>query len=465
MKKHLFIILLLTSIISCVFAGSKDTTVILKFDMKEEVAPALWRKTQKAFEMAENIHADIILIHMNTYGGMVVSADSIRTRILNSDIPVYVFVDNNAASAGALISIACDKIFMRPGANIGAATVVNQTGAAMPDKYQSYMRSTMRATAEAHGKDTIIHGKDTTFKWKRNPAIAEAMVDPDMYVKGVIDTGKVITFTANEAVKYGFCDGIVDNVKELIEKESLNPVVIKEYKPGSLDKLIGLLVNPIAQSILIMVIFGGIYFELQTPGIGFPLAAAVTAAILYFAPLYLEGVAAHWEIALFVLGLVLIAVEIFAIPGFGITGISGIILSIVGLSLAMVGTHDFEVEGFGLFFNLFFHALLLVMGSFFVSLVTSIIVSQRLFASSFFGGKIALQASQPTTEGFSSSNLSLKQLVGKEGIAETVLRPSGSVTIDGEPYDAVAQYGFIDKNQKVRVVKHESNQLYVVKTE
>lgn len=464
--KKLFLLITLSILFSSFLnAQKKDTTIILTFDMKEEVAPALWRKTQKAFEMAEKEGARLIIIHMNTYGGMVVSADSIRTLILNSKIPVYVFIDNNAASAGALISVACDKIFMRPGGNIGAATVVNQTGEQMPDKYQSYMRSTMRATAEAQGKDTIINGNDTTYKWKRDPHIAEAMVDADLFVEGVSDTGKVITFTANEAVQNGFCEGIVDNMAELIEKEALNPVVIKEYKPTSMEKLIGLLVSPVFQSLLIMAIFGGLYFELQTPGVGFPLAAAVLAAILYFAPLYLEGIAANWEIAIFIVGIILIGIEIFAIPGFGVAGIAGITLAVLGLSLAMVDSFNFEFEGAGIFAQLMFSAMLLVLGSLFVSIVLSIILSQRMFSSSFFGGKIALKTVQTTTEGYSSANLNLKLLIGKTGIAETVLRPSGSIIIDDELHDAMALYGFIDKNQKIKVVKYESNQLYVVKSE
>lgn len=109
----------------------------------------MWRLARKSFDLAWQEKADYILIHMNTYGGMVVYADSLCSMILNSRKPVWVFIDNNAASAGALISIACDKIYMREGANIGAATVVNQTGEAMPDKYQSYMRSMIRSTAEA----------------------------------------------------------------------------------------------------------------------------------------------------------------------------------------------------------------------------------------------------------------------------------------------------------------------------
>lgn len=462
MKKLIISLSLLLSIVF-VNAQNSDTTKILKFDMKEEVGPALWRKTVKAYDMAKEINADLVLIHMNTYGGMVVSADSIRTKILNSDIPTYVYIDNNAASAGALISIACDKIFMRPGANIGAATVVNQTGEQMPDKYQSYMRSTMRATAEAHGKDTVIEGNDTTYIWKRDPKIAEAMVDADMAVVGVSDTGKVITFTANEAIKFKFCDGIVDSIDELIKEAELKPATITEYKPTSLEKVMGWLVNPVFQSLLIMVIFGGIYFELQSPGVGFPLAAALVAAILYFAPLYLEGIANNWEIALFFVGLILIAVEIFAIPGFGVAGISGIVLAIAGLSLAMVDTFDFEFQRPEIFAEAIFKSLILVLGSLFISLVASIYMSKRMFDSSYIGEKITLQSSQPTTEGFLGVDSHIKDMVGQEGIAETVLRPSGSVQIGNEVFDAKAEYGYIDKGDKVKVTKTEASQIYVIK--
>ena len=158
------------------------------FDIDEEIAPPITRRMEKAFAEAKAMNADLILIHMNTYGGLVVDADTIRTRILNSKIPIIVFIDNNAASAGALISIACQKIYMRKSANIGAATVVNESAQAMPDKYQSYMRATMRSTAEARGRD---------------PKIAEAMVDEDLFIEGISDSGKVLTFTASEALKNG----------------------------------------------------------------------------------------------------------------------------------------------------------------------------------------------------------------------------------------------------------------------
>ena len=141
--------------------AQQDTT-ILRFPIKEKIGPSAWRKTEQAFELARKKDADYVMIHMNTFGGRVAEADSIRSAILDAPMPVYVFIDPNAASAGALISIACDKIYMSPSATMGAATVVNQSGEKAPEKYQSYMRGTMRATAQASGRD---------------PDIAEAMVD------------------------------------------------------------------------------------------------------------------------------------------------------------------------------------------------------------------------------------------------------------------------------------------------
>ncbi len=435
---------------------------ILKFDIKREIGPAVWRQTMQAFDKATQEKASYILIEMNTYGGLVDAADSIRTKILNSKIPVIVFINNNAASAGALISIACDSIYMRSGANIGAATVVNQSGEVVPDKYQSYMRATMRATAEAHGKDTIVNGRDTVFRWKRNPKIAEAMVDPRKSVAGVSDSGEVLTFTAHEAMKHGFCEGIAENVDEVLQKANISDYQIVEYSPSNLEKIMGILVSPYLQGILIMIMIGGIYFELQTPGIGFALGASIVAAILYFAPLYLEGIAEHWEILVFVVGIILMLLEIFVIPGFGVAGIAGVALAILGLTLSMSSGDILNWEGgFSLNLSSFMQSLLVVSISVFAAVVISLIISQSIVKSSLFS-TIALNKSQKVEEGYLSVDKEKSLMVGKTGTAHTVLRPGGKVEIDGEIFDAKAVVGFIDKDKKVEIVKYEMAQLYVM---
>ncbi len=442
-------------------ADSASVTQVYTFKIFREIGSTSWIHTQEAFKEAEEIGADMVLLHMNTYGGQVVFADSIRTKILNSDIPVHVFIDNNAASAGALISIACDSIYMRPGANIGAATVVNQSGEKMPDKYQSYMRSTIRATAEAHGKDTIVSGKDTTYVWRRDPHIAEAMVDESIYIENVIDTGKILTFTTLEAIDNGFCEGQANNIEEVLKKLKVKEYKITAFKPTFYDGLKGFLSSPIFQGILILVIMGGIYFELQTPGVGFPLIAAITAAVLYFAPLYIDGLAANWEIIIFIIGLVLIALEVFVIPGFGVAGVSGVVLVISGLTLSLLDNDLFNFDAVG--FNKLLEALGIVLSGIFGSFLAIIYLSKKLIGSSTFGAKIALQTEENIELGYIGVEASLEELVGEEAIAFTVLRPSGKIEVDDEQYDAVAETGYIDKGTRVKITRFVHGQLYVMK--
>ncbi len=434
--------------------------LVYKLNIKQEITKATWRQTMQAFEAADSLNADVFLIHMNTYGGTVLDADSIRTKIMQSKIPVYVFIDNNAASAGALISIACDSIYMRPGGSIGASTVVNQTGEAMPDKYQSYMRSTMRATAEAHGKDTIISGKDTIYKWHRDPLIAEVMVDQRVFIEGISDTGKVLTFTPLEAIENGYCEGLAESVPEVLQKAGIEEYTIVEYEPSWIEKIIGWLVHPMISGFLIMAIVGGIYFEMQSPGIGFPLGVAILAAVAYFAPLYLEGLAAHWEILVFVIGVILVALEVFVIPGFGVAGVSGIFLVFTSLILSLVNNVNFNFEGVEI--SGVGTAITTVIVGVFGGLIISLYLSSKVFgAKSGMFKNMALNTVQNISEGYVSVEVSLFKLKGKTGIAQTVLRPGGKVFIDGEIYDAVAENGFIDRGENIRVRKVEATQLYV----
>jgi membrane-bound serine protease (ClpP class) len=441
----------------------KDGRLVYIFEIRKEIAKPVWRITQEAFAEAYRLKADYILIHMNTYGGMVNIADSIRTKILNSPIPVMIFVDNQAISAGALISIAADSIYMRSGGSIGAATVVNQTGEVVPDKYQSFMRSTMRATAEAHGKDTIVNGGDTTYVWHRDPAIAEAMVDPLLVVEGIVDSGKVLTLTAEEAIRVGYCEGKASNIQEVLEKAGLSEYEVARFELDGVDKIVQLLLSPVAQSILILLIIGGIYFELQTPGIGFPLGLAVFGAMLYFAPLYIEGLAQNWEIIAFVLGVALLLAEIFVIPGFGVAGISGIMLILVSLTMAVIDNIVFKLEGIDAFVGIakvFGRIILTVFVSFFIA----IFVSRRVGTSNLFRG-ISLAAQQDKAEGYISIDVHQKDMIGKSGTAYTVLRPSGRVRIEGELFDAMAEVGYIEKGAPVKVIRDEAGQLYVIKEE
>ena len=430
--------------------------LVYEIDIQKEINNTTQIYLSKGLAEAKTLGADAVLIHLNTYGGQVDAADSMRTAILYSPIPVYVFIDNNAASAGALISIACEKIYMRKGANIGAATVVNQTGAAMPDKYQSYMRSMMRSTAEAHGQDTVIQRNDTLYKWKRDPLIAEAMVDERVSIPNLVDTGKVLTLTAQEAMKWGYCEGIAESPDEVITRYLGYPDYrLVSYTPSWLDDVKGFLLNPVFQSFLIILIIGGIYFEMQAPGMGFPSVVALVAAVLYFAPLYLDGLAANWEILVFVIGLMLIAVELFVLPGFGVAGIGGIVLVTGGLIMALLDNTNFDFRGVSA--ERWGEAVLTVLAGLVLGFVAMIWLSHKIGRRGIFR-RVALVAD--LEEAVSSPDLSA--LVGQEGIAVTVLRPSGKVRIGTEWYDGVSEAGFIEKGSLVKVLRFENAQLYVV---
>jgi membrane-bound serine protease (ClpP class) len=446
----LFAALFYLTVAPLLSSGQEDSAKPIKiymFSIDKMIAPPSWHTAKKALESAVNENADLIIITMNTYGGTLDAADSIRTKILNCPVPVFVFINKNAASAGALISLACDSIYMAPGSSIGAATVVDQTGKPMPDKYQSYMRSIMRSTAEVNGRD---------------PQIAEAMVDPSIKVPGISDSGKVLTFTPSEAVRNGFCEAEVNSVKEILKRCKIENYDIVEHKETISDKIVGFLINPFVSGILIMIIIGGIYFELQTPGIGFPLAAAAVAALLYFAPLYVEGLATHWEIVLFVTGVILIAVEVFVIPGFGITGILGVVFTVTGLTMSMVkstgpGIFDFDFQGM-------IKALFIVIIAFTASMFLSVYLAKKLFSENS-AAHLGLYKTQQRKLGYTSASQKYLSATGKTGKSLTKLRPAGKVVIEGDTFDAVAELGFIDKDEDIEVTGYRNAQLVVKKVE
>ncbi|MFA7493565.1 MAG: NfeD family protein [Proteiniphilum sp.] len=439
---------------------AQDTNpVVYKINIKENIGSNTWIYLQNGLHEATEKEAAAVLLHMNTYGGSVVEADSMRTAILNATLPVYVFIDNNAASAGALISIACDSIFMRGSGSIGAATVVEGgTGERASDKHQSYMRGIMRATAESHGRIVTVNDGDTVTKWRRDPKIAEAMVDEKVVIPGFADSTQILTLTASQAMELGYCDGIAESVHEVIVTHlGYSDYTLETYNPSFYDKVRGFLTNGVVQALLIMFIIGGIYFELQSPGIGFPTAVAITAAILYFTPLYLTGYAQNWEVLLFVLGLIFIVFEIFVVPGFGITGILGILFVFSALLLALIGNIRFNFEGLPAMEM--FRALMVVLGGTGMGLVLIIYLSGRIGKPGF----LQFAALHTDQEGYLSVSMEPLSLVGKIGVATTDLRPSGRINVEGELYDALSLKGFIDKGDEVVVKRYENFQLYVMR--
>ncbi len=453
MKHYKYILSFLLLIISFGGAAWGANPLIYKINVKDQIGSNTWVYLKNGLHEAEMKGADCVLIHMNTYGGTVVDADSMRTAVLNSALPVYAFIDNNAASAGALIAIACDSIYMRGSASIGAATVVSRMDGAMEhDKFQSYMKGIMRATAESHGKRMRYVDGDTIEEWRRDPQIAERMVGND--------SAKVLTLTANQALELGYCEGIAENVNQIaVEFLGFSEYDTYIYNPTLYDKIKGWLMNGVLQAFLIMIIIGGIYFELQSPGVGFPTAIALTAAILYFTPLYMTGYAQSWEILIFVLGLIFVVFEIFVIPGFGFVGISGLVLILLSLILTLIGNVQFDLSNIST--KEVVRAGLIVSSGVGAGLVLIIYMSNKIGKPGMFR-KIALESDQ---EGYVSVSMEPQGLVGRHGVAATGLRPSGKVMIDDRYYDAVSLKGFVEVDDRVIVRRYENFQLYVMKVD
>jgi len=445
--RSFFVYFLLPIILFLSFAGqAQNSKKVVIVPIREEIAPSATRLVAKALLYARENKADLVAIDMDTYGGLVTDADSIRFAILSSPIPVIVFINPNAASAGALISIACDKIYMKQGANIGAATVVNQNGEAAPDKFQSYMRGIIRATAEAKGIDTILNG-DTI--WVRNPKIAEAMVDQDIEIDGVTEKGKVITLTPQEAMKLGFCDGIVGNIDEAIKAFGIIEYESIVIEKNMIDVIFGFFKNPAVSGILVLLILGGIYYELQSPGLGFPIVVSILAAFLYFVPNFIDGLAANWEILLFILGIILLGIEIFAIPGFGFFGVSGIILILFSLVSSLIPNDGFD---FTIQNNSQIRIAFQIITFSVLAFLTLIVLASQGFHKLSFIKKASLET---TLEKNSQKNTVVNKFENTVAICFTDLKPYGKIIIDDKLHNAICINGYASKGDQVLLLHKE----------
>jgi len=444
MKSNILKVLLFSLLPLFFITANEEETKVLVGEIKSNIDPRTNRYSKLLLDEATEKDYDIIIIEMDTYGGAVTDADDIRTRILDFEKPIYVWINKDAASAGALISIATDSIYMSSGASIGAATVVTGDGTQAPDKYQSYMRSIMRSTAEAKGRD---------------PKIAEAMVDEDIEVDSISSEGKVITFSTHEAIKFGFCDAELNSIEEILERQDINNYKITRYELDSTEDIISFFLNPVVSSVLILLILGGLYFELQTPGIGFPIIASITALILYLVPYYLNGVAENWEIMLFFIGIIFIALEVFVIPGFGIFGVVGLFTSLSSLILIMLNNDMFDFT-FVLSRDLIASSLSVLISVFSFGLLI-LFGGIKLTDTKAFK-IIALDETQETSKGYISKNYS-DDLLNMKGKSFTVLRPSGKVIIEEKIYDASTSGEYIEKNKKIIVTNNEGSSLKVKK--
>jgi membrane-bound serine protease (ClpP class) len=437
--KNLLLTLLIVSLGFLATAQNKNVFVM---EIKSEIDPRMTRYVELALAEATENKADLVIIEMDTYGGVLTDAKEIVDKIMHFQKPVWVFINSDAASAGALISIACDSIYMSPGASIGAATVVDGSGEKAPDKYQSYMRSIMRSTAEENGRD---------------PLIAEGMVDEAIVISGIKKEGQIITFSTSEAIANGYCEGKVGSIQEILKKNNVENYTIKRFELGAIEAIIAFFLNPFISGLLILFIIAGIYFEMQSPGIGFAGLVALVSLVLYLVPYSLNGLAEYWEIIAFFIGVILIALEVFVIPGFGVTGVSGIVIVVVSLVLIMINNKAFDFEFVRM--NDIVLALVASMGGMLGGGILLFVFGSKLPDTRFYK-RVALTNTQNSSEGY-TSNILKGSMLGKKGVTHTVLRPSGKILIGETIYDAYTRGDFIERGQIVEVISDEGGTLKV----
>jgi membrane-bound serine protease (ClpP class) len=401
---------------------------------------ALATYVERALADAEDAGASLVLFDIDTFGGLVDAADQIRSAILHTPIPTVAFIDPNAASAGALISYANDLIVMTPGASMGAATVVDGAGTKASEKMQSYMRGLMRATAEANGRD---------------PRIAEAMVDETLAVDGVVEEGQLLTISASEALELGVADAIAETPAEVFATLGVADREVVAHKATRAEQILRFLGSPVVASLLMMMMLGGLYFELQTPGIGFAGMASVAGAALFFAPHYMLGLVASWEIVLFVLGVLLILVEVFVIPGFGVAGITGLVLTLFSLGAALIGNVGLSFPTDGAITQ----AILTLAGTLVLTLVFGYSLA-RFLPRSERVNQLVLAPDLGSALGYTSADTD-DTLVGQRGTALTTLRPAGTADIGGRRVDVVSQSTFVDAGAVVEVVSARGSRVEV----
>jgi membrane-bound serine protease (ClpP class) len=263
--------------------------------------------------------------------------------------------------------------------------------------------------------------------------------------------------TTTEAIRFGYCEAQVSSVQEILQRNGIRNYELIRYEQPLTEKIIAFFLNPFLSGLLILIIIGGLYFELQTPGVGFPILASAVALVLYLVPYYLHGLAANWEILLFLIGVGLLAAEIFVIPGFGIAGIAGLILTFGALVLLMVNNDAFDFSPVDT--TALFNASVAVLFGFFGAILLLIIGGNRLLQSRAFR-RLTLQTEQQSAMGYTSTFLT-EPLIGLQGTSYTVLRPSGKVLINGQIYDAATRGDYIEQGAPIEVTSQEGVSLTV----
>ena len=382
---------------------------------------------------ANEIGALAVVLDIDTFGGRVDAAQRIVTALIDSEIPVYAYVRHNAWSAGAMIALAADSIFMTPGSSIGAATPVSGAGEKTSEKIVSAMRSEFRALAERRGLD---------------PRIAESMVDESIEIEGVIEEGKLLTLTALEAVELNVAAAEVADMDALLEQLNLDTATLETVSVNWAEGLVRFLSNPMVAPILLSIGTLGLIIEIKTPSFGLAGLTGIAALGAFFGSHLIVGLAGMEEFILLGVGMVALVIEVFVVPGFGVAGIVAILCIGTATFMALIGvlpTWGDVTRASGI----------MIAAAAIVAGVVFAVVRQLPTSRRWHG--VLLRAATDRESGYVSEPVR-DELIGVIGVAVTDLRPSGTIQVGEERLDVVSDVGFVAKGSRVRIIRWEGYQ-------
>lgn len=470
------LLILITFMLSCEKIAERQKPSVYYIRVLEgfgEVSPAYTTFLETTLkEIQERGNARAVIIEIDTPGGSVKDAEKIVKMLKQIPSPVITYITNSAYSAGALIALAGTYTVMSSHAKAGAMEPVtinpsNQSLKTAPEKIVSAMRAAIKSLAEVRKKrilEDVRLQKRTVenIKWIENlPVTVTAMVDKKIVLNrqehGIdLSAEKLLTLTAEEAIKTGFSDYSVNSIQEILEKFALLNYPVIEMKPKLKHVFISVLTNPWVMMILLSLGIMGLVIEIKTPGWGIPGTIGVLFLAVFFYTNIVAG-NASWEApVLFIIGLALLLLEIFVIPGFGVVGIVGIILVFLSLYSGL----GVQFQNFSGTKHLFSRASAIIFGSIAFA-ITIVILAFKFLPKTRLFPKIVLTNAEL---GYRAHE-DMQQLIGCMGITVSPLRPSGIAVIDDKRLDVVTEGGYIEKNTKIKVIYVEGSRIVVVKDE
>mgnify|MGYP001159494226 CR=1 FL=1 len=408
---------------------------------------------ERVISKAETSGADGVIFDIDTFGGRVDAATQIKDAILDADLLTAAFINRRAISAGALISLSCEKIYITGGGTIGAATAVDMSGKKGSEKVISYMREEMASTAEKRG---------------RNIDIAKGMVDEDLFFTHLLvdsdsvlvedlegrKEGKLITLTTEQAIKYNIADGKTETLNDLLKLLGLEDAEIRNVDVNWSENIVRFLTDPVVASLLMTFGFLGILFELQSPGWGIPGTFGAVCLTLSLGASTIAELATMTDLLIVLAGLALLFIEGFLIPGFGFAGVAGVSVLIFGIYKLLIPEIPVEEDVYSRALD---GMVIGVVGG-----LIALILLFRLMIKTKFWNKLTSPGVQSKDEGYSVS-IGLEEFVGKTGESTSDLRPSGWVIIKDKKIFVVSEGEYIQKGEKVSILSVDGNRVVVRK--